>query len=441
MFPEAFISRLRADIGKERADALLETMQKPAPVTVRINPAKITDPQEELSLPILSSLSASRYGYLLSERPVFTNDPLFQAGCYYVQEASSMILEHYFAYGNRVTGLNVLDLCAAPGGKSTHLLSLLGDIPGAILVSNEVISSRVTVLADNIARWGASNAVITNSDPADFKKLEGFFDVVLIDAPCSGEGMFRKDERAVTEWSEDNVRLCAARQRRIIADAVGSLKNGGLLIYSTCTFNREENEENTEWISSEYDMELIKQEHCYPGAEYGEGLFMAALRKNGESRTSNTNMRGTAIKPYKGSVPFMKEGFIPVLKGNLIKVYPADCAERMAYVESKLKTVKSGTAAATVLTDRRGVTTLIPEPDLTFSEVLERSYYPEVELSYEQAARFMRCEAMAFPESPKGYLVLTYKGHPLGFVKNIGPRANNLWPSARRIRLAHIVEE
>lgn len=442
MFPEAFIRRLSADIGDDRAADLLETMQKPAPVTIRFNPAKIADPEAELDLPISSPLAASRYGFKLSERPLFTNDPLFQAGCYYVQEASSMMLEHYFAYGNTDKGLNVLDLCAAPGGKSTHLLTLLRDIPDSILVSNEVISSRVTVLADNIARWGAANVVVTNSDPADFSRLPGFFDVILIDAPCSGEGMFRKDERAVEEWSEENVTLCAARQKRIIADAVGALKDGGVLIYSTCTFNHEENEDNTAWMADEYGMELLEQNHYYPGNECGEGLFMAALRKKGKSGTVDTRcVRGISVKPYRGSIPFQKEGFTPILKGDLLKAYPSGCIERMLFVESRLKTVKSGTAAATVLTDRRGGVTLIPEPDIAFSEALERRAFQERSITYDEAERFMRCEAMNFQDSSKGYLLLTYRDQPLGFVKNIGSRANNLWPTSRRIRLSHVVDE
>lgn len=442
MFPEAFIRRLRSDFGDGRAEVLLQAMQKPVPVTIRINPAKISVPQNELSLPISGELTASTFGYRLSQRPAFTNDPLFQAGCYYVQEASSMILEHYFAYGNSDSGLNVLDLCAAPGGKSTHLLSLLRDMPGSLLISNEVIGSRVTILADNIARWGASNVVVTNSDPAEFKKLEGFFDVIIIDAPCSGEGMFRKDKRAVAEWSEENVKLCASRQRRIIADAVGALRNGGLLIYSTCTFNHEENEENTAWISEEYGMTLLEQEHLLPGDDYGEGLFMAALRKQGEREgASRKNNRTSGIKPYKGNIPFLGKGFVPVRKGDLIKAYHEDCAERMTFVETILKTVKSGTAVASILTDRRGGMTLIPEPDLAFSEALKRGYFQEAELSYDEAERYMRCEAMSFPNAPKGYILLTYRNHPLGFVKNIGSRANNLWPSSRRIRLSHIVDE
>ncbi len=446
MFPEAFIKRLRSDLGITEANALLETLQSPPPVTVRINPRKIKDARQELSLPITASLDVSEYGFLLSQRPVFTNDPLFQCGCYYVQESSSMVLEHFFTYADIHSGqeFNVLDLCAAPGGKSTHLLSLLDTIPGAMLVSNEVISSRVTVLADNLSRWGDSNVVVTNNDPSDFGKLKHFFDVILIDAPCSGEGMFRKDDRAIAEWSEENVTLCAARQRRIISDAIESLKPGGLLIYSTCTFNHSENEDNTEWMVSGFGMEILEQEHLYPGKVHGEGLFMAALRKNGislKNSASQITRKSVTKSYYKAKIPFLQENFIPILKGNLLKAYPSDCLDRMLFIESKLKAIRSASSLATILTDRNGKTTLIPEPDLAFSEVLKRNIFPEVELTYDEASRFIRCETLTFPDSPKGYLLLTYLGHPVGFVKNIGSRANNLWPASRRVRLSHIIDE
>jgi len=454
VFPPSFVTRLYSDLGAEHAGRLLEVMKMPPPVTVRINPLKTESPLTELSLPFDHALDISRYAYLLKERPVFTTDPLFQCGCYYVQEASSMALENVIASGNifaRSEGevLKVLDLCASPGGKSTHLLTMLREHPGSFLVSNEVISSRVTVLADNISRWGHANVLVTNNDPADFRRLPGFFDVLLIDAPCSGEGMFRKDERAVAEWSEENVSLCAARQRRIISDAIVSLRPGGTVIYSTCTLNKIENEENVVWMSDEYGMDIVDMKHLYPGEEYGEGLFIAALRSRGNGHSSqfcSKNIRrsaGNSPKKYNGEVPFIKEGFEVYQKDSLLKSYPSSCAEMMLQVESLMKTVRSGTGTAVLLSDRRGHVTLIPEPDLAFSEALRRNtdtgggegVFPEVELDGGQALRFMKCEPLIFPDAPKGYLLATYLGHPLGFVKNIGVRANNLWPSARRIRM------
>ena len=174
-------------------------------------------------------------------------------------------------------GLRVLDLCAAPGGKTTQLLSHLD--PSSLLVANEVVPARATVLAENVARWGCSNVAVTSSDPAAFTALKDFFDFVLVDAPCSGEGMFRKDPRAVAEWSPDTVRLCAARQRRILADVWPSLRPGGFLVYSTCTFNPFENEENVDWLCRTFDAACLSQRHFYPGEERGEGFFAALVHK------------------------------------------------------------------------------------------------------------------------------------------------------------------
>lgn len=453
VFPPSFTERLRRDLGEDRAENLIKVMQQPSPTTVRINPLKISDPRSQLRLPLKKALEVSRYGYLLGERPVFTTDPLFQCGCYYVQEASSMVLERVIASGNIIPsepsgGLKVLDLCAAPGGKSTHLLSLLREIPGSFLVSNEVIGQRAGVLADNISRWGHSNVLVTNDDPSDFKSLPGYFDIILIDAPCSGEGMFRKDPKAVAEWSGENVRLCAARQRRIIADAIPALRPGGALIYSTCTLNTVENEENVSWTARQYGMEILSQEHLYPGDEYGEGLFIAALRAPEKERDRTAKKAGKPelqgrMKEYRDPVQFIRDGYVLYMKDRLLKAYPASCAGDMLYAESRLKTIRSGCAAATAVCDRRGCVTLIPEPDLAFSEVLRRStpesssdgLFPEKALTYEEALKYMKCEPPAPGDAPKGFILITYSGHPLGFAKNIGTRTNSLWPSVRKIRM------
>ena len=190
-----------------------------------------------------------------------------------------VLFERSFGVLGRRTGLRVLDLCAAPGGKTTQLLSHLDDT--SLLVANEVMASRATVLAENVARWGRSNVAVTASDPSVFASLSGFFHVAVVDAPCSGEGMFRKDERAVAEWSPAAVRLCAARQRRILADVWPALAPGGLLIYSTCTFNRMENEDNVAWICAEKGASCLEMRHFYPGEDRGEGFFAALLQKEG----------------------------------------------------------------------------------------------------------------------------------------------------------------
>ena len=284
MFPAEFINGLIESLGPERAGRVVSALAEDPEVSVRVNPFKCSVEDLRAHFGPLAGdpvAWAPEEGFYLRERPSFTLDPLFHAGAYYVQEASSMyagcLFDKAVSQLGRKSGLKVLDLCAAPGGKTTQLLSHLDD--ASILVANEVVPSRATVLAENVARWGCANVAVTNSDPSAFTALRSFFDVMVVDAPCSGEGMFRKDERAVVEWSPDNVRLCAARQRRILGDVWPALMPGGFLIYSTCTFNRTEDEDNVEWICSELKGSCLEMRHFYPGEDRGEGFFAALIRK------------------------------------------------------------------------------------------------------------------------------------------------------------------
>jgi 16S rRNA C967 or C1407 C5-methylase (RsmB/RsmF family) len=330
-------------------------------------------------------------GYYLKERPSFTFDPLFHAGCYYVQEASSMFLEQvmklYVAPGKPI---RMLDLCAAPGGKSTHARSLLPE--GSLLVSNEVVRNRAQILAENLYKWGYSDTIITNNQPEDFKRLRGFFDVILVDAPCSGEGMFRKDPDAVSEWSAANVELCSKRQRRIVEDIWPALADNGLLVYSTCTYNIKENEENVSWMVSRFGAQPqvvgVPKEWCITGnlagsdfpvyrflphKTKGEGFFMAVLRKPDEGEGVQTQ-NSALLKKY------LRQVALPELLAN-----PTEC--------------------------------------------------PMADLDYDRAIAYLRREAITLPpETPRGYVTVTYHNVPLGLVKNIGSRANNLYPQAWRIR-------
>ena len=285
MFPAEFINNLHASIGPQRAGRVLEALAAAPEVSVRVNPFKSSLAALREHFGSLAGEPvpwAPQEGFYLQERPSFTLDPWFHAGAYYVQEASSMyvgvLFEHALDALGRRTGLRILDLCAAPGGKTTQLLSHLD--ASSLLVANEVVPARATVLAENVARWGCSNVAVTQSDPSAFSSMNGFFDGGVVDAPCSGEGMFRKDERAVSEWSPDHVRLCAARQRRIVGDVWPSLVPDGFLIYSTCTFNRYENEDNVDWICTELGGSCLEKRHFYPGEDRGEGFFAALIRKS-----------------------------------------------------------------------------------------------------------------------------------------------------------------
>ncbi|MBO5804855.1 MAG: rRNA cytosine-C5-methyltransferase [Bacteroidales bacterium] len=442
--PESFLENICIEFGEPQAGRLSELLNSTSPVTVRVNPMKVGDRQDILDLPIDPSVKMegrSEFGRVLKSRPVFTLDPLFHAGCYYVQEASSMAIEsckevYAKLQEDSVDGkVRILDLCAAPGGKSTHLLSIFRDCSGAMLVSNEVIRARATILAENIAKWGAANVVVSNNDPADFGAFAGFFDMVVVDAPCSGEGMFRKDPASRQEWSPEHVDQCAARQRRIVADIWPALRSGGIMLYSTCTFNHWENGDNLNWIASELGGEVLHSQQCFPGEQYGEGFFYGIVRKSGDEQHAliKDPLRGAAVKPYKDSVDFAEEGYVCYRKGDLVKGYPVSVAADMIWAESHLRCVSAGAALASVVEGAKG-RTMVPEADIALSEALRRGSFPEVEVSLEDALRFLRKDPLAFPSAPKGYLLLTYKGVPLGFVKNIGNRTNNLWPQGWRIR-------
>ncbi len=476
-FPAEFIKQMEAVLGEQGAASLCAHMEEPATVAVRFNPMK-TDkalrsavlerfgvyvkgiPSEDICGGLEDRYSdTSRFathsalGSFLPERPEFYLDPLLHAGAYYVQEASSMYLERILPIMKEMrsakpegAAFRVLDLCASPGGKSTHLLSMLSEIENSFLVSNEVIKSRTAALCENISKWGAVNSVVTNNDPADFAALPSFFDVIVVDAPCSGEGMFRKDPVAVQEWSPENVEICAARQRRILTDIIPSLRPGGLLVYSTCTFNPSEDEDNVRWIQESYPgFGLLEQRHFYPGdPQAGEGFFIAILRHDGDLSASDDvpaqhgkRSRGSQSKlPFKDAPAFVNDGYTFSMKGDMVKAYPASVCEDMRHVEGCMRVLQSGVLVASALEDRKkGGVTLLPEYSLIQSAVYRHSSLPEVDVDLDTAISYLRLDAITLPsDTPLGYVVLTYHGVPFGLVKNIGRRSNNLLPNSLRIR-------
>ena len=452
---ETFVKYMEEAIGHENALVAFSAFEEPASTAVRYNPFKSCPKMEGKQVPW------SDHGLILPERPVFTLDPLFHAGAYYVQDSSSMFVGHAFrkmlSQMQKPAGrpLRVLDLCAAPGGKTTDLAASLreelGD--GFLLVANEVMKARVGILADNVALWGDPNVVVTSDDPSAFAALPGFFDVIVTDVPCSGEGMFRKDEEAVQQWSEDNVSLCEARQRRILADVWPSLREGGVLIYSTCTFNRRENDGNVEWIAAGLGAEMLtaddvlngmpgvlKTERGYslvPGHVEGEGQYCAALRKTSADAITDAPVRSKKsprqVKPTPVPDGLQRLMNIPVVfrtKGDTITAVPENIASDAARVEEALHVVAAGCAVGVV----KGKD-LVPDADLALSMMLAEDAYPTVELDRMAALAFLHRDAQVFPEAPRGYLLLKHEGLSLGFVKNLGNRTNSLHPQSRRIRM------
>lgn len=441
VLPDSFKKRTADALGEREAQALFEALAGQPVASVRANVIK-----GQVLKDGLEPVPWCEAGGYLAERPMFTMDPLFHAGCYYVQEASSMFLEQVFRQYVDSDSPLVLDLCAAPGGKSTHIASLLGG--RGFLVSNEVVRSRVKILEENMAKWGCVNVAVTNGEPEGFSGLRGLFDVVVVDAPCSGEGMFRKDRQAIEEWSEDNVRLCAERQRRILADVYPALKEGGLLIYSTCTYNEHENEENVRWIADSLGAEVLRVGlkpdwnvvdsgfgcHFYPHKAKGEGFFIAALRKSCEELP-------VRVKPVKRKeckeAAFVRDWLLSAsdyvfqLQGDAVVAVP----ENFADFVDKLRTEVSVLAAGVYLAQIKGKD-LVPLQQLAFSCALNRDAFKCVSVDWEQAIAFLRRENMFFQEEPKGWLLLMFEGAPLGFVKNLGNRANNNYPAEWRIRMS-----
>lgn len=452
---EAFKRYVEEAIGRENALVAFSAFDDPATVSVRMNPFKPSAGQQG------RPVAWCRHGVILEERPVFTLDPLFHAGAYYVQDSSSMFVGYAFRRlletVQKPTGrpFRVLDLCAAPGGKTTDLAASLREAfgDGFLLVSNEIMKARVGILADNVALWGDPNVVVVSDDPSAFAVLPGFFDMILADVPCSGEGMFRKDEEAVRQWSEDNVSLCEARQRRILADVWPSLAQGGLMVYSTCTFNRYENDGNVKWVADELGAECVFKEDLLsgmpgvirtelgyslvPGHVEGEGQYCSAVRKTSdvEFREVRTKVRRQPANVKEQTLPKGLESLVSVevklrQKGETVTAVPSVISSEVNMLEQSLHMITAGTALGTI----KGKT-LVPDADLALSLILSDDAFPSVEVDRETALEYLHRDAVAFPSAALGYLLVKYQGLPLGFVKNLGNRCNSLHPQSRRIRM------
>lgn len=426
--PKEFETYTRKLFGEERYALFLKSLDQDSPTSIRLNTFKLKENEGISETLIPQQIPWCKEGYYLNERPNFTFDPLLHAGIYYVQEASSMFLSHVLRQLIKHP-VTMLDLCAAPGGKTTCARTAIPD--GSLLFSNEPIGKRAQILAENIQKFGHPDIVVTNNYPRDYKKTKLVFDVIVADVPCSGEGMFRKDAQAIEEWSLQNVEKCCQLQRSIITDIWDNLRPGGILVYSTCTFNAHENEENIAWILKHYDAELIEIPvekewnitsslignplndgrkfpvyRFIPGLTKGEGLFMAVLRKAGDNENLNNpnDIRSDKI---------------------------------VAEANKKLKVLVHG-----VKKNIEKGKNIIPDHSLALSIVGNKGKFPAIEIDYSTSISYLRHEAIVLPpDSPKGIVTLQYRGVPIGFAKNLGSRANNLYPQEWRIKSSHIPDE
>lgn len=447
MLPFDFIEQMRPLLGSE-LDAFLRSLQTERETSVRLNNKVDFNKLRMLQEAGLEEVPWCPEGYYLKQRPQFTLDPLLHAGCYYVQEASSMFVQRVLEQYVRPDSV-VLDMCAAPGGKSTLISEHLGE--EGLLISNEVVRQRVFILSENIQKWGNGNTVVTHNQARDFgDKLDNLFDCILVDAPCSGEGMFRKDEDSVDEWSLRNVEMCAARQKEILRYVWPSLKPGGIMIYSTCTYNEQEDEQNALFIRDELGADILPVDyeeewgimeskagyHFYPHKTRGEGFYLCALRKH-----------DAPFSPFKVKLDKKKQQqpieFLTEMRSWLMHperwtirqndrfsdAYPRKYKDLIEYLSSNFICISTGFGIGEI----RGKF-IAPQHSLSMQKDFKKEMFPMANLSLEMAQAYLRAEALILPDQPMGSLLMTYDWVPLGFVKNVGNRCNNLYPNEWRIR-------
>ena len=448
IFPENFLNTLSNEPGFSAENFINAHQFIETPTSIRLNPFKKNIVKTNSAVPWCAE------GHYLDSRPSFTFDPLFQAGCYYVQEASSMFISQIIKIiQTKITEpIKVLDLCAAPGGKSTLLNSALTDAD--LLVANEIIKTRVPVLCDNLTRWGTANIIVSNNDPKDFNRLTGFFDIILVDAPCSGSGMFRKDVSAMNEWSEANVNLCQQRQERILADIYPALKEDGYLIYSTCSYSHQENEDILDWLCETFNLESIRIPietdwgivetqsdkkaawgyRFYPDKVRGEGLFAACLQKRDTTNQLPSFKTGghqkLALKQIELIKPWLKQPenfyFFTVnedwLAINKWHKESLDTLQRHLYIK------KSGIRLGKLMGND-----LIPDHELAMSIYLCEDMVLQTELDYQQAIAYLRRENFDLTITEKGWSLMTFEHQPLGWAKLLPNRYNNYYPKELRI--------
>jgi 16S rRNA C967 or C1407 C5-methylase (RsmB/RsmF family)/NOL1/NOP2/fmu family ribosome biogenesis protein len=445
MIPEAFKKRIQTQKYID-SESLLKSLEEPSPVSIMINPSKWDrKPSGSETVPWCSN------GFYLQSRPSYTLDPLFHSGCYYPREASGMFLGQVFRQiPDLPEDLRVLDLCAAPGGKSIHLYDLIGT--DSFLVSNDAIRQRSVVLAETITKWGSANILVTQNDPSAFGRLSGFFDIIVVDAPCSGEGMFRSNI-AREEWSEVNALHSAERQKRILMDVWPALKENGVLVYSTCTFNFGENEENLKWLIDNRKAEIIKFDISefggvteidfegvfgygfYPGRIRGEGFFISAVRKTGNAEsTAIKKQRRPDLQPGKNEV-FVADEWANFRRDRLFRwgdeLFAAPCdMDVYLFLFNNLKVVRAGQKIFAIKNK-----SYLPQHELALSGSLKKDAFPVVEISLQEALAFMRRDNFKPAQSEMGWNILRYEGSSVGFINNIGNRVNNYFPVEWRIRM------
>ncbi|MEI7965003.1 MAG: RNA methyltransferase [Chitinophagaceae bacterium] len=454
--PESLVQSLKQIKGFDEASFRAVHQSGEQVTSIRFNPAKYNDESvsDLLNTEADGKVPWCSEAYYLKSRPSFTADPLFHAGVYYVQDASSMILKEALKQSVELSQpLKLLDLCAAPGGKSTLIQSVIS--AESLLVSNEVIKTRVNVLCENISKWGAANVIVTQNDPHDFQRLGPYFDVVVVDAPCSGSGLFRKDPSAIEEWSESHVDLCGQRQQRILADILPALKPGGVLLYSTCSYSEAEDEEMVDWLLDREDIESISLDldaewnimgtvstkhngygyRFFPDRLRGEGFFLAAFRKTGTSEMTQSSHRykkrndrlnaadQQLLKPYLK----LPEQYFFIKQQESVIAMPIHLEDDLQALQANLYIRKAGVKLGSIMHAE-----LIPDHELALSVMLADDTQT-LQLDKPDALQYLRKETISVQTEQRGWALVRYLQFPLGWVKILPNRINNYYPAHWRI--------
>jgi 16S rRNA C967 or C1407 C5-methylase (RsmB/RsmF family)/NOL1/NOP2/fmu family ribosome biogenesis protein len=449
MFPQSLLAELQHNFGID-SQLFLDAQSLPHQTSIRLNPFKATQVFEtEKNIPWCKE------GKYLQDRPLFILDPLWHAGAYYVQEPSSMFLHQaLLQHVDFTKPLRVLDLCASPGGKSTLVASLINE--ESLLISNEVVPSRVAALAENIMKWGRPNTWVTNNDPNAFTSLENYFDIILIDAPCSGSGLFRKDDNYINEWSESNVEMCSTRQQKIIADVMPALKKEGLLVYMTCSFSACENEDildfisqnndvtnlpiaiQKEWGITETESDIFKNKgyRFYPHLLKGEGFYLAAFKKNDGLLDFKNSKYIKPISYNKAAIKHLIdfENIFVLHENELLFAMIEQHFQDYCTLKKCLKIVRKGTLIGKPTKNK-----IVPEHDVALSIYFNKLHYTH-ELCLEDALKYLSRVELYFETQNKAWLAITYKSIPIGFVNHLGSRINNYYPLYLRIRNQKLIE-
>jgi 16S rRNA C967 or C1407 C5-methylase (RsmB/RsmF family)/NOL1/NOP2/fmu family ribosome biogenesis protein len=457
--PTDLLTSLEGITGFDRASFVKVHASDLRVHSMRLNPQKL------MSLPAAFQPQAEKIpwatlAYYLAERPSYTFDPLFHAGAYYVQEASGMFLEQAMKQTTDLRHpLKILDLCAAPGGKSTLIQSLIS--PDSLLVSNEAIRGRVGILRENMMKWGGANVVVTQNDPREIGKMENYFDVMVVDAPCSGSGLFRRDPGAIGEWSIDSVRACNLRQQRILADSWPALRKEGILIYSTCSYSREEDEAVLDWVMGRFEADSLRLQidpawnivettgntggygyRFFPDKLKGEGFFITAWRKKDGNSFQFPRNRGSALARPSRQEEDQARAFVdrrrPLTffrQDEHLCCIPAQFGEDLAVLRAHTYIKNAG-----VLAGRPAGKDFVPAHDLALSELMDKEW-PAIDASKEEAISYLRKEEINLPlaeagkgeDKGKGWYLVQYQGHNLGWAKILTGRINNYYPKELRI--------